>query len=131
MKLTDKEIIEALDDGKTIQEDHGRSYRKNSCQKLEDAKTGRQESLWLHALTADYTIVEPEIDWEKVIKEKYLCKFWDDEVEPDNRSCQIGILNRNSQRVAFCCSNVGLFEHCRPLRADEAKLVTDEKELWK
>lgn len=132
MKLTDKEIIEALDDGKTIQGDHGRSYRKNSCQKLEDAKTGRQESLWLHALTADYTIVEPEIDWDKVIKEKYLCKFWDTGEEPSmsNEGYVVSKLECTNS-VCFRNSSGCIWSHCRPLRADEVKLVTNEKELWK
>lgn len=135
MKLTDKEIIEALKAGKMICLCGGMDkYRANTAGDI--MVNGRNMFLPLNVavLKYDFEIVEPEIDWNEVIKKMYLCKFWDSEVEPDNRRCRIGILKTahpNRQRAAFCCSDFGWWRCCRPLRADEVNLVTDEKELWK
>ena len=81
-------------------------------------------------LAADYTIVEPEIDWNKVIEKRILCEFWDCDNTPKERR-HLGILTLISKDVFFRSQEAYYWSHCRPLRADEVKLVTDEKELWK
>ncbi len=130
MKLTDKEIIEALKAGKKIKS------KRVSCYLKYDTGYGRITSDRGEALydlltlmeIGDFEIVEPEIDWEKVVKEKYLCLFWN---HPDDVK-YFGYLMKFENKYKTCMAGcIRYFKHCRPLRADEVKLVTDEKELWK
>lgn len=136
MKLTDKEIIEALNVGKMIRTFDGvYRYKLDENRDLVNEGTGRPLSLNFKIFEYDFEIVEPEIDWDKVIREKYLCKFWDTDAEPNfayNYSIDelIGYAD-NSVKKDFQASSEMWWKHCRPLRADEVKLVTDEKELWK
>lgn len=78
----------------------------------------------------DKEIVEPEIDWDKVIKERYLCEFWNCDDTPKEIRC-LGILTCISKEGFFRSQQVNYWKHCRPLRADEVKFVTDEREIWK
>lgn len=136
MKLTDKEIIEALNAGKMIRL-HGGTDKYRLDRNGDIVIDGRNNLLSLNVaiLRYDFEIVEPEINWDKVIREKYLCKFWDNGAEPNfayNYSIDelIGYAD-NSVKKDFQASSEIWWKHCRPLRADEVRLVTDEKELLK
>ncbi len=138
MKLTDKEIIEALMSGKRIRIDSCPSREAklvNGC--LEYCDNGRTVSVGIDLLARnDFEIVETEIDWDKVIKEGYLCKFWDGDAEPDSlyrySIDELDVYaNNNGTNESFKSYSDIWWEHCRPLRVNEVKLITDEKELWK
>lgn len=137
MKLTDKAIIEALRAGKIIKNLRGYRYKisKVDCFTLADGGICTP-NLELRDFEDDYTIVEPKIDWDKVAEEQYLCKLWNSEEEPQTLgSFDIGTLRtiqeENNKPVKFYSFGGDWWKHCRPLRADEVKLVTNEKELWK
>ena len=133
MKLTDKEIIEALKAGKQIKDARGFLYKLDKSSVVSDAETGNMLVVDVRALEMDFEIAEPEIDWAKIVREKYLCKFWDNDEEPDV-NCRYGYLENYSffsKSVFVDNYHKTYWNHCRPLRADEVKLVTDEKELWK
>lgn len=130
MKLTDKDIVEALMSGKMIRIDSCPSRKAklvNGC--LEYCDNGRAVSVGIDLLERnDFEIVEQEIDWDKVIKGKYLCKLWN---HPDDVK-YFGYLMKFENKYKTCIAGcIRYFKHCRPLRADEIKLVMDEKELWK
>lgn len=134
MKLTDEKIIEALDAGKRIIMDG--CELEASRDWLRFHNTGYVVLFSLDLIKSDnFEIVEPEIDWDKVIKEKYLCKFWDKDEEPTRENdYTIGFLGSYFAEYDLkfensCCYSY--WKYCRPLRAEEVKLVTNEKELWK
>lgn len=134
MKLTDREIIEALKAGKTIKDCFGNRYvftnTLNLVRLTGDGLT-LSARIDVDVLAADYEIVEPEIDWNRVINDGYLCKFWDG-MEKPNVLCGIGFLSKFIEPKQTFIDRSGVnWAHCRPLQADEVKLVTDEKELWK
>ena len=131
MKLTDEEIIEALKAGKMIRLCGGTDkYRLDRNGDI--VIDGRNNILSLNAaiLRYDFEIDEPEIDWDKVIKGKYLCRFWNRGDCPSKRM-HFGTLTRIDGDNFFVDQEMNYWNSCRPLRADEVKLVTDEKELWK
>lgn len=131
MKLTDKEIIEALKAGKTIVSTRGFKYKLGTTGLLETFENRGDLCFNVGDLMADYEIVEPEIDWKKIGDDCYLCKFWDG-MEKPNVLCSIGFLSKYIEQTQVFIDRSGVnWKHCRPLRADEVKLVTDEKELWK
>lgn len=130
MKLTDKKVIEALKAGKQIKDTHGNLYKLNKSNIVCDAGTGDMLVMGIRALSTDFEIVGPEIDWDKVIKEKYLCRFWNRGDDPLKR-IHFGTLTRIAGDSFFVDQEMNYWNSCRPLRTDEVKLVTDEKELWK
>lgn len=81
-------------------------------------------------LTAyDWEIVEPEYDWDKIIKDKILCQFWNElkEIDPPI----IGYLTKKTAE-GFCgkgwyCS----WEHCKPFNTAEYNIAKDLKEYEK
>lgn len=131
MKLTDKEIIEALKAGKMIVSTRGFKYKLGTTGLLETSENRGDLCFNVGDLMADYEIVKPEIDWDKVIIDDYLCTFWNDLKEP-TIFCHVAFLSKFSKVTQTFMDRQGShWQHCRPLRADEVKLVTDEKELWK
>ena len=136
MKLTDKKIIEALKAGKEIRLCGGTTkYRLDKDDNIMMVDVSTPLFLNINLLKYDFEIVEPEIDWDEVVKEKYLCKFWNSDVEPTSDDCYVfGCLGDYTLGSDFCFMDAyyqACWQHCRPLRADEVKLVTDEKELLK
>ncbi len=133
MKLTDKEIIEALKAGRQIKDSDGFVYELSQRGFVCNVRTGDVLAQSIAALKRHFEIVEPEIDWDKVIREKCLCKFWDEDEEPAVQECRVAFLEKYTKhRYAPFRNHYGAaYQNCRPLRADEVKLVNDEKELWK
>lgn len=83
---------------------------------------GNVFQLSLSDLTADdWEIAEPEYDWDKIIKDKILCQFWNElkEVDPPI----IGYLTKKTAE-GFCgkgwyCS----WEHCKPFNPAEYNIA--------
>ena len=77
----------------------------------------------------DWEIVEPEYDWDKIIKDKILCEFWDDFEDKENPT--VGCLTEKTAE-GFCvkgwyCS----WEHCKPFNPAEYNIAKDLKEYEK
>lgn len=77
-------------------------------------------------LAYDWEIAEPEYDWDKIIKDRILCQFWNElkEVDPPI----IGYLTKKTAE-GFCgkgwyCS----WEHCKPFNISEYNIAKDLKE---
>lgn len=81
-------------------------------------------------LTAyDWEIVEPEYDWDKIIKDKILCQFWNElkEIDPPI----IGYLTKKTAE-GFCgkggyCS----WQHCKPFSPADFNIAKDAKDYEK
>lgn len=76
-----------------------------------------------------WEIVEPEYDWDKIIKDKILCVFWDDLEDKENPT--IGCLTEKTAE-GFCvkgwyCS----WEHCKPLNTIDYNIAKNIKEYEK
>ena len=81
-------------------------------------------------LTADdWKIVEPEYDWDKIIKDKVLCQFWDGLKKTDD-PC-VGYLSKKAAegfyRKGWNCS----WLHCKPFNPADFNIAKDLKEYEK
>lgn len=81
-------------------------------------------------LTAnDWEIVEPEYDWDKIIKDKILCVFWvgiEDEDEP-----RVGYLTRKTAEGFYVNEWNFLWKHCKPFNPTDYNIAKDLKEYEK
>lgn len=77
----------------------------------------------------DWEIVEPEYNWDKIIKDKILCQFWDGIKKTDD-PC-VGYLSKKAAegfyRKGWNCS----WLHCEPFNPADFNIAKDEKELKK
>ena len=76
-----------------------------------------------------WEIVEPDYNWDKIIKDKILCVFWDDFEDKENPT--VGCLTEKTAE-GFCvkgwyCS----WEHCKPLNATDYNIAKDLKDYEK
>lgn len=77
----------------------------------------------------DWEIVEPEYDWDKIIKDKILCVFWDDFEDKENPT--VGCLTEKTAE-GFCvkgwyCS----WEYCKPFNSEEFNIAKNLKDYEK
>ena len=78
----------------------------------------------------DWTIVEPEYDWNKIIKDKVLCVFSDDD------GVQVlGYLkseaDRTNKKYNFWSTNLVPFVYCKPFNSEEFNIAKNLKEYEK
>ena len=80
-------------------------------------------------LAYDWEIAEPEYDWDKIIKDKILCQFWNElkEIDPPI----IGYLTKKTAE-GFCgkgwyCS----WEHCKPFNPADFNIAKNIKDYEK
>ena len=77
----------------------------------------------------DWEIVESEYDWDKIIKDKVLCEFWDD--EKDTEDPRFGYLSRKTElgfyRNGWSCK----WKCCKPFNPAEYNVAKDLKEYEK
>lgn len=60
----------------------------------------------------DWEIVEPEYNWDKIIKDKILCQFWDEIEYTDNPI--VGYLTKKTAE-GFCGNGwYCIWKHCKP-----------------
>lgn len=77
-------------------------------------------------LTADdWEIVEPEYDWDKIIKDKVLCVFWNDGFED---CLNIDTLRGISKNGNFIDGNGCICDNCRLFNPADFKIAKDFKE---
>lgn len=69
---------------------------------------------------------DPELDWQYIIDNKYLCWFWKEE----NEDKFLGTLSYIIPEVAckFVAAGIHCFKHCRPVRRDEVNFYEDKKD---
>ena len=132
MKITDEKITEALKDKKSVKNSHGLIYKFDQNNVLvSTTEHGSSAPIDDSILGDDFEIIESGTTWDEIIREKYLCKFWDGDIESNNpREIVIDFLNEYNPDNLHPFRTLILsfsYEHCRPLRTDEVKLVTDEK----
>ena len=64
-------------------------------------------------LTADdWEIVEPEYDWDKIIKDKVLCEFWDDFEDKENPI--VGCLTKKTAKGFYKSECYFSWKCCKP-----------------
>lgn len=77
----------------------------------------------------DWEIVEPEYDWDKIIKDKILCQFWNGIKKTDD-PC-VGYLSKKAAegfyRKGWGCS----WLHCKPFNPADFNIAKDLKEFEK
>ncbi len=81
-------------------------------------------------LTAnDWEIVEPEYDWDKIVKDKILCQFWNGIKKTDD-PC-VGYLSKKAAegfyRKGWNCS----WLHCKPFNPADFNIAKNIKEYEK
>ncbi len=77
----------------------------------------------------DWEIVEPEYDWDTIIKDKILCQFWDGIKKTDD-PC-VGYLSKKAvegfYRKGWNCS----WLHCKPFNPADFNIAKNIKEYEK
>lgn len=77
----------------------------------------------------DWEIVKPEYDWDKIIKDKVLCQFWNELEETDEP--YVGYLTKKTAEEFYrngC--NCG-WKFCKPFNPAEFNIAKDLKEYEK
>lgn len=134
MKFCDEKIQECLLNGGKIKRTNQKfSYYlseslKRFCYKYNNEI--REYSISKEDLEADdWTIVEPEYDWDKIIKDKILCIFSHQE---DFEYKAIATLNRINNRDDTYFTSQGVwFRYCKPFNPAEYNIAKDLKEYEK
>lgn len=78
----------------------------------------------------DWEIVEPEYDWDKIIKDKILCQFWD-----SNQETQTPCVGYLAEKVADgfrrCGDGYATWKNCAPVKIEQFNIAKDLKEYEK
>lgn len=80
-------------------------------------------------LANDWEIVEPEYDWDKIIKDKILCQFYD-EIKDKNDPC-IGLLEKKTEKGFYKKDWDCFWKHCKPFDPADFNIITDLTEYKK
>ena len=79
----------------------------------------------------DWEIVEPEYNWDKIIEDKILCEFSDDEDCPDDEKV-ISILTSINKYKGFYYNSQGFYyKYCKACDLVEYNIAKDLKEYEK
>lgn len=80
-------------------------------------------------ITDDWEIVEPEYDWNRMIKDKILCVFSDDE---DRGTYVISpLIKVEGKGFSFMTIEELSYSHCKPFNPAEFNIAKDLKEYEK
>lgn len=77
----------------------------------------------------DWEIVNPEYDWNKIIKDKIFCQFWD-ETEETDEPC-FGYLTKKTINGFYRNGWDCVWKHCKPFDIKEYNIAKDLKEYEK
>lgn len=81
-------------------------------------------------LTADdWEIVEPEYDWDEIIKDKILCVFWDGIKKTDD-PC-VGYLSKKAAEGFYRKGWNYSWQHCKPFSPADFNIAKDAKDYEK
>nr|DAH99305.1 MAG TPA: hypothetical protein [Caudoviricetes sp.] len=133
MKFCDERIQKHLIDGGKIKRTGNVGIVNcpimfNNCL-LEFASGGKYPFSILDLTVDTWEIVEPEYNWDKIIKDKVLCQFWDGIKKTDD-PC-VGYLSKKAAegfyRKGWNCS----WLHCKPFNPAEFNIAKDLNEYEK
>lgn len=81
----------------------------------------------------DWEIVKSEYNWDKIIKDKVLCVFWDDDDCVDDIFYVLGyLINFNNERsLRYQRHSGALYDFCKPFNPAEFNIAKDLKEYEK
>lgn len=77
----------------------------------------------------DWEIVEPEYDWDKIIKDKILCQFWDENEDADEP--RVGYLTRMTAEGFYINGWDFCWKYCKPFNPAEFNIAKDLREYEK
>ena len=80
-------------------------------------------------LADDWEIVEPEYDWDKIIKDEILCQFWNELKETEIPI--VGCLTKKTSEGFFIKGRYGSWKHCKPLNTTDYNIAKNIKEYEK
>lgn len=134
MKFCDKKIQKhLLNGGKIKRTNQNFSYclsesLKRFCYKYNNEI--REYSISKEDLEADdWTIVEPEYDWNKIIKDKVLCVFSDDDVQV--LSYLKSLADSTNKKYNFWSTSCMPFVNCKPFNPADFNIAKNLKEYEK
>lgn len=100
----------------------------NNCS-LEFADGGKYHISVLDLTVDTWKIVEPEYDWDKIVKNKILCQFWD-EIEDADKP-RVGYLTRKTAEGFYINGWDFLWQHCKPFNPADFNIAKDLKDYEK
>lgn len=77
----------------------------------------------------DWEIVEPEYDWDRIIKDKILCEFWD-EIEDKENPC-VGCLSKKTVEGFYRNGWDCFWKCCRPFNPNDFNVAKNIKDYEK
>lgn len=137
MKFCDKKIQECLLNGGKIKRrirpnaiicidpfDDMRIFAEKKCGNTEEYTFTKQD-----LIADDWEIIEPEYDWNKIIKDKVLCVFSDYE---DYKEEVISLLISKDKDTDFYINSQGFqYKYCKPFNPADFNIIKDLKEYEK
>ena len=82
-------------------------------------------------LTVDtWEIVEPEYDWDKIIKDKILCQFWDNNQETQT-PCMGYLEEKAADGFRRCGDGYATWKNCAPVKIEQFNIAKDLKDYEK
>ena len=134
MKFCDERIQNHLLNGGTIRKIKSKAGWNYRPIKLDDevlvfADNGDNYVITKDDLINDWEIVESLYDYDKIIKDKILCQFWN-EIEFSDELC-VGYLTRKTADGFYRNGWDCIWKHCKPFNPTEFNVVKDLKEYEK
>ena len=87
------------------------------------------DEVWGYALfkrdltSDDWEIVEPEYNWDKIIKDKILCQFWD-ELDETDATC-VGYLTKKTVAGFYVNGWNYRWKNCKPFNPADYNIAED------
>lgn len=101
----------------------------NNCS-LEFADGGKYHISILDLTSNDWEIVKPKYDWEKIMKDKILCQFWDNNQETQT-PC-VGYLKEKAvDGFRRCGDEYATWKNCAPVKIEQFNIAKDSKDYEK
>ncbi len=135
MKFCDEKIQKHLLSGGKIRKvfDNGRWTHRPIMmdgESLVFADNGDDYNITRTDLTVDnWEISEPEYDWDKIIKDKILCQFWDENEDADEP--RVGYLTRMTAEGFYMNGWEFCWKYCKPFNPAEFNIAKDLKDYEK
>lgn len=112
-KLETYEIILQIDENGFFRDNDGDFYQINKSDIAAD----------------NWVIVEPRYNWNKIIKDKILCQFWDEPKEKDIP--YTGFLDKKTIEGFYKVNGSIIWKHCKPFNPKEFNIAKNIKEYEK
>lgn len=131
MKFCDERIQRHLLNGGKIKKAEsgiGWDYRpiKLDGELLVFADNGDDYIITKDDLINDWEIIGPEYDWDKIIKDKILCQFWDEIEDADEP--RVGYLARKTAEGFYINGWDFLWKNCKPFNPADFNIAKNIKD---